>query len=285
VLDLSRKADLERLREEVWGPADWRRQKRALARAGGGGAALGGLGDVANGCTACDAADVGGGLGEIIGAIVVILAVALVAVALVWVIGKLVGYLRERANRPKPHGALLPPTRLLSKRRIAGTVVGSATGSAPFAFDACAGWALELSCKRFVGNAVMMRDGESFGFDVRTDDGRVVRVPKGMMRLVKGGETDDPNETLVRNHVASIDGVDGSTDDDLGPIPFERAKSIEVRPGDRVEVIATMDASGGGYRDAEGSLLIVTGVPGLRKITGTRELPPPSQEGPSADGS
>lgn len=285
VLDLARKADLERLREEVWGPADWRRQKRALARAGGGGAAVGGLGDLANGCTACDAADVGGGLGEIVGAILVILAVALVAVAFVWLIGKLVGWLRERANRPTPHGALLPATRLLSKRRIAGTVVGSASGTAPFALEPSAGWALELTCKRFVGNAVMMRDGESFGFDVRTDDGRVVRIPKGMLRLVKGGETDDPNETLIRHHLAAVDGVDrsGNDDDDLVPIPFERAKAIEIRPGDRVEVIATMDASGGGYRDADGAVLVVTGVAGVRKTSGTRELPPPSQENPSAE--
>jgi hypothetical protein len=276
VLDLGRKEDLERLREEVWGPADWRRQKRALARAGGGGAAVGGLGDVASGCSACDALDIGGGLGEILGAIFVILAVALAAVALVWAIGKLVGWLRERADRPKPHGALLPPTRLLSKRRLVGTVVGTAGGSAPFSLGSSAGWALELTCKRFVGNAVMMRDGESFGFEVRTDQDRTVRVPPGMMRLVKGGESDEPNESLLRNHVASLQGF--SSDDDLAAIPFERAQALEIRPGDRIEIIATMDAAESGYRDADGSLLLVRGVPSVRKITGTRELPPPSQE-------
>ncbi|MGZ5966031.1 MAG: hypothetical protein ACXWP4_00090 [Polyangiales bacterium] len=278
VLDLARKEDLERLREEVWGPADWRRQKRALARAGGGGAALGGLGDVANGCTACDAADVGGGLGEILGAILVIIAVALIAVVIVWAIGKLIGWLRARANRPKPHGALLPPSRLLSRRRLVGTVVGPANGSAPFALEACAGWALELTCKRFVGNAVMMRDGESFGFEVRTDRGQVIRIAPGMLRLVRGGETDEPNETMLREHVASIDGGAGRSEEDLAPIPFERAQAIEVRPGDRIEVIATMDAADSGYRHADGSLLVVRGVPSVRKITGTRELPPPSQE-------
>jgi len=229
-----------KLVDEVWGPPSWRRERRKLARAGSGGAAAGGLGEFftsCGGCDGCSAIDLGGELGAVIGAILVVLAVALIAVLLVWAIGKLIAYIRMRRNMLKPHGAMLPaaPT---SVRRARGVVVGEPKGTSPLTREPCVGWALELSSKRFVGSAVMLRDGESFGFDVRLEDGRVARVPPGLLTLSRGG--DEQREAIfLEEHLQTIDPA-FSAEDPEPTMPHDRVAAIELRPGDEVELVGPL---------------------------------------------
>lgn len=281
VLDLADGKQQARLVEEVWGPEDWRRQQRQLAKAGSGGAAVGAIGDIANGCTACDAADIGGGLGELVVGLLVMVVVAFVFMLVVWIVRAIAAWARERANRPKPHGALLPPTPRLGRKRLVGTVVGEPKALSPMSQEPCVGWALELSCKRFVTTAVMLRDGHTSGFALKLDDGRTLEVPNGMLRLAHGGETDSLSDNDVHAHLDDID-PQHVRGEEAPAIPFERARGVALMPGDRVEVIAAIDSESAGYRDAASSMLRVRDVASVRKVPGGllggRELPPPSSE-------
>ncbi|MBI2395348.1 MAG: hypothetical protein HYV09_37610, partial [Deltaproteobacteria bacterium] len=227
--------------DEVWGPPSWRRERRRLARAGGGGAAAGGLGEALGSCGGCDGCSglgAGAELGELVGAILVILAVALIAVVLVWAIGKLIAYVRARRNMPKPNGALLPPTRHGARRRVRGVVLGEPRGVSALTSAPCVGWAIELSSERFAGNAVMLRDGASLGFDVRLEDGRVAHVPAGPLLLATGGAQDDAPERL-EEHLRSVDPAWAPGDEEPA-IPFDRVAAVDVRPGDEVEIFGAL---------------------------------------------
>lgn len=258
--------------DEVWGPPSWRRERRRLARAGGGGAAAGGVAEGIGSCGGCDGCSgfgVGAELGEVVGALLVILAVALIAVALVWAIGKLVAYIRARRNMPKPHGALLLPTRHLSRRRARGVVLGEPRGVSALTSAPCVGWAVELSSKRFVGNAVMLRDGASLGFDVRLEDGRVARVPAGPLLLASGSALDEAPPRL-EEHLRSVDPAWAPGDEEPA-IPFDRVAAIDVRPGDQVELVGALHLAPDPdalptYRGAGAMVLVPNEIIAIRRL-------------------
>lgn len=231
-----------KLVDEIWGPPSWRRERRRLARAGGGGAAAGGLGEIFSGCGGCDGCtgvELGGDLGAVLGAIVVIIAVALAAIAIVWLIGKLIAYIQAKRNELKPNGALLPPYRHRALRRHRGVVLGDANnGKNPITDEPCVGWAAELTSKRFMHNAVMLRDGASYGFDVRLENGRVVRVPAGVLRLERGGD-EQGGGVFLDDYLKSVDPSYFAGDDEPA-LPFDRAAVVEVRPGDEVELAGNL---------------------------------------------
>ena len=257
-----------KLVDEVWGPPSWRREQRRLARAGGGGAAAGGLGEIFSGCGGCDGLSLGGELGEVLGAILIIIAVALIAIVLVWAIYKLVAYIQARRNTPKPNGALLPPVRHPSGRRARGVVLGTENnGTSPVTGEPCVGWALELTTKRFLGSAVMLRDGMSFGFDVRLEDGRVARVPAGLLRLQQGGtvNADLPGDS----YLASVDPTHTSSEEDPA-IPFDRSALVEVRPGDEIELVGALHLApdpeaAQTYRDTAAMVLVPNETIAIRR--------------------
>lgn len=255
--------------DEVWGPPSWRRERRRLARAGGAGAASGGIGEILGGCQGCDALSFGGELGEILGAIVIILAVALVAILLVWAIGKLIAYVARKRNEPRPHGAVLPPTRRPTERRVRGVVLGDApTGVSPLTAEPCVGWAAELTCKRMFTRHVMLRDGASFGFDLRLDDGRLARVPPGMLRLHRGGE--EQRYLEVDSYLQTIDPC-YARDADEPAIPYDDAGAIDIRPGDRVEVFGELHVTADleaaqTYRGTTALVLRPADVPLVRRV-------------------
>jgi hypothetical protein len=241
-----------------------------LARAGGGGAAAGGVGDIASGCGGCDLPSVGGELGEVLGAILVILIVALVAIALVWAIGKLIAYIRRRRNEPRACGALLPPVRRRTERKVTGVVLPSkSTGRNPINNEQCLGWAAELSVTRWLTRHVMLRDGASFGFEVRLDDGRVARVPAGMIRLERGGR--EERSIYIDNYLKSVDPQ--YRDGDPEPaIPYEEAASTEIRVGDRVELFGELNVipdpeATPTYRGATAMVLAPNDVPLIRRVS------------------
>ena len=259
-----------KLVDEVWGPPSWRRERRRLARAGGGGAAAGGVGDIASGCGGCDFPSVGGDLGEILGAIVVILAVALVAILLVWAIGKLVAYIRAKRSEVQPSGALLPPVRRPTERSVRGVVLASPTSGRSLASgELCVGWAAELSATRWFTRHVMLRDGASFGFDVRLDDGKIARIPAGALRLHRGGREESIED--VTRYLGSID-PEYRLDGDEPAIPHEEAATIEIRVGDRVEIFGevhpTPDPEAAPtYRGMAAMILAPNDVPLIRRVS------------------
>jgi hypothetical protein len=223
-----------KLVDEVWGPPSWRRERRRLARAGSGGAAAGGIGEILSGCDGCSGLSAGGELGEILGALLIILAVALIAIVVVWAIYKLIAYIQAKRNEPRPNGALMLPVRHRSARRARGVVVADQPkGKNPITGEPCVGWAAELTTKRFLSTAVMLRDGASFGFDVRLEDGRVARVPAGLLRLHRGG--DEQTSGDLEGYLSSVDPSHVATDEEPA-IPYDRAAVIDVRPGDEVEL-------------------------------------------------
>lgn len=268
VVDLATDGGRTKLIDEVWGPPSWRRERMRLARAGGGGAAAGGIGDLASGCGGCDI-PVGGELGEVLGAILIILAVALVAILVVWLIGKLIGYLRRKSNEPRAQGALLPPVRH-SERRVRGVVLAAnESGTSPINHELCLGWAAELTVTRWLTRHVMLRDGHSFGFDVRLDDGRIARVPAGMIRLARGGQED--RSVNVESYVRAVDPshLEGEVE---APIPYEEAASIEVRAGDRVEIFGDLHLAPDPeatqtYRGTTAMVLSPNTVPLIRRVS------------------
>lgn len=256
--------------DEVWGPPSWRRERRRLARAGSGGAAAGGIGEILSscgGCDGCSGVELGGEAGAIVGGILVVLAVALAAVILVWAIGKLIVYIQRRRAMPKPKGALLA-ARGASVRRSRGVIVGEAKQESPLSMEACVGWALELSSKRFVGSAVMLRDGLSQGFDVRLEDGRTARIPAGPLLLARGGD-EISSSPLLASHLASID-PRYAADDPEPAIPFDRVAAVELRPGDEVELFGPLHLAPDpeappNYRGAAAMVLVPNAIPTIRR--------------------
>lgn len=255
--------------DEVWGPPSWRRERRRLARAGGGGAAAGGIGEIFSGCNGCDALSFGGELGEILGAILIILAVALIAVLLVWAIGKLIAYIHRKRQEPKPMGALLPPVRRRSERRVRGVVLASPEDQrSPISQQRCLGWAVELTATRWFTRHVMLRDGQSFGFDIRLEDGRIARVPAGPIRLHPGGQQD--RAVAIDDYLTSVDPAYAATDEEPA-IPYEDAASIDIREGDHVEVFGELQTiadpeAAQTYRGTSAMVLAPADVPLIRRV-------------------
>lgn len=260
-----------KLVDEVWGPPSWRRERRKLARAGGSGAAVGGATE-ASGCGGCDLPSVGGDFGEILVGLLIILAVALVAILLVWAIGKLIAYLRARSNQIQPSGALLPPVKRPSVRRLRGVVVaGSSPGKSLISGEPCVGWASELSVKRWLTRHAMLRDGASFGFDVRFDDGRVAHIPAGALRLHRGGQETRLRAEDVTSYLESID-PDYRPNGDEPAIPLDEAACVALCVGDRVEVFGEVHPrpnpeAAQTYRGTTAMLLAPADVPLIRRVS------------------
>jgi len=108
------------------------------------------------------------------------------------------------------------------------------------------------------------------GFDVRTDNGDLLRVAPGRCRIEPVPPI-DPDEvgSRVRRHVAAR----YDREDDAGEfplIPVDRHAVAAVRPGQRIEVVAAVEsrpdatAAPGDYRSAHPSLQVAIGVPVLR---------------------
>jgi hypothetical protein len=253
---------------EVWGPPSIRRQAKAIARAGTGGATAGGIGSCFDpGCAGCDAPADGEGLVIVLA----IVAAALVAILLYWAIRALVRYARVRMNTLEPHPPLRPTPDLRRAQGRAGTIVAAPDrGRSPLELAPCVGFGVELVRKWTLRSAPMLIDGATVGFDVKLDSGETVRVPAGRLRV------DGPRRTLARDeasqveeYVRTVDPGHGTTDE-WPPIPFDEAQEIVVGIGDRVEIIGelapTADPSAAGSYRESAWVLAPAGVPMVRVV-------------------
>jgi hypothetical protein len=277
VVSLAKDDGRKKLVDEVWGPANVRRQIKRAARAGSGGATFGGMFD---GCGSadCSGCDVPSGGGDVIAFILVAIVGAIVMVIVGWLILALVRYIRDKLDRPKPFGALAR-TPALRGRGVAGKVVAAARADSPASDDPCVAFALEYRCRRVISGAVMLHDAATRGFDVVTKDGRKVRVPAGRIRL--DGVFARVGSNARARAAAHLETIDPSRDPNLvsvedgttDPFPFDDVVQAVVRPGDEVEVlgelapIADPDAStGSAYRESAG-MLVPVGVAYVRVVS------------------
>lgn len=264
-----------KLLDEVWGPPSARRRARQLAKAGGGGA---GVGTFLDGCTNCGGCDFPTS-GEALLFVLAIFVAAIAAIAIYWIVVKIIEYVRARRNRPKPNGGLLRPASLGRRAGPAGVVtrvLPAASGAAPAlqapaGGAACAAFSVDLRCERFLRSDLMLHDGESAGFEVRLDDGSVAQVPAGRVRLEGRAERRSrASAPKVEDWVSGLGPkVVDPEDFDFDPFPYDRVDEITVRPGDRVRLFGELERipdpeAPADYRGAAPAILVPRGVPAIR---------------------
>ncbi|UQA60179.1 hypothetical protein [Polyangium aurulentum] len=254
-----------KLVDEVWGPPDARRRAQQLAKAGGGGLGLGSV--LEGGCGGCDAIG-----SEAFFAVIAIVIVAAVVIGVVWLVMKIVEWIRAYMNRPKPHGGLKRPASIGRRGAISGVVQWPAKLDAPATNADCVAWALDLRCKRFLRADLMMHDAETAGFEVKLDDGTTARIPAGRIRLEGPAErldrSDAPElEKFVKTLAPDVQGPEEFTPH-LEVFPYDTVDEVLVRPGDRVQIFGELEremdpGANVGYRES-GAVLVPKGVPAIR---------------------
>jgi hypothetical protein len=261
------RAGRERLMTEVWGPRDVRKQVRQAARAGATSSATGSLFD----CGGCDF--IGGDLGEVLIALVVLFA----AGVLLWAIAKgIAALIRWWRARPRPNGAARPGAEPGYSTHRPGTVVPRAGLAAdPVTGSPCVGFAAALEHRASLWRrpVTMLRDGASLGFDVVLDSGERVRIPPGPLIVdLRATRAARVERLRLALYLGGLDAVRPPADDDLGPFHSNLVRAVQIRPGDRVEVLGAFEPRPAadcetGYREAA-CVLVPAHVPRLRLLTG-----------------
>jgi len=270
VVELGNREGRQKLLQEVWGPPSLRRRAKQLAKAGGGGAGLGGLFEgCGGGCDACTGCESASGGEEIIAVVGLILLAVVVVVALVWLGMKIVEWIRAYQNRPKPNGGVVRPASLGRRPGPYGTIVGRASMESPGTSTACVAWALDLRSKRFLGTDLMLRDAETAGFEVQLDDGTTARIPQGRIRIEgPHRRMDRDDSTTLDLFVQTLAPNDDPQDEGLDPFPYDVLEETVVKPGDRVRLFGEYSREAdpkapAGYREAK-VILVPKDVPALR---------------------
>lgn len=155
-------------------------------------------------------------------------------------------------------GATAEPPWSAAPDKFVGTITSAAGTRSPFSREECAGWALEVS---LAGVGVMLRDGATGGMTLDLGDGRTLTIPAEMLRLARGASSDNLDSVALDDHIEEV----------AKEIEWDEARAIELRVGDRIEVVATAsptdEAEPSGYRDITGSSLTVVDVPVVRRVT------------------
>jgi hypothetical protein len=245
-------AERDALLETVWGPKTLRRNLRDATRAG----AIGGTSAWAfDGCSSCDATDLGGGEA------LVVLLVVFFAIVVIWLIVRYaVDRHRQRSQILRAKGALRGPR--FTRGGPQGVIRATTTEPDPISGEQAVAFGVELRSAR----GVMLRDGATLGFELDLDSGERIAIPAGacVIDLAKATRTKAPELYISRLDPLRADG------DDLDPFPASDAKLVVLRPGDRVELHSPLTGEldptkESGYRDAA-TRLAITGVPRLRRV-------------------
>lgn len=252
-LDLANAQQRNRAVDAVWGPPHLR--KRQLAKAGGAGGGMGGLFEgCGEGCSG-----VGDGLsGEAAIAVLVIMIAAFAAIAVYYVIKWIAYQVRAWRERPRPVGVRWKPHR--GHHVLRATISAAQETVAPLSYEACAAWGVVLTNKRAVGGKVVLRDGGTGGLSLTLDDGRVLEVPAGRVRVVGTGTDLDANPAYLKTIDPGYSSVEPHP-----VVPFDTAHEIRFAVGDQVEIIGGLveqfDPDGkGGYRDMPATRWTLDGV-------------------------
>jgi hypothetical protein len=277
-ISLGERVERGRLWQEVWGPDSRARQVRRAMKAGAGGGITGGISDCSGGCNgldACNVLDAGEGLPAVLAGIVLAVVAAVLFFAVAWLIGKLVAYIRERMDKPKPHGALLAPPKVRGPVWARGRVRATTSVPLPWKVGNAVAYAFELHHKNVLGGGAMLRDAATAGFDVELDDGRIVRVPRGRVQLRGKLQKESVEREVLDAFLRPLDPGDevGEPASDKAEytrslFPYAYARALVVSPGDQVDVLGVVETAADpsaphAYRASAG-LLVPVGVPMLR---------------------
>ena len=226
------------------------------------------------GCNACDAlqglegcgnlADAGEGIVAVLLFVLAAAVFAIVAALVGWLVMALVRWIRQRMDKPKPHGALRKPPKASGRSNGAGVVSGEARVALPWKRGSAVAYALELHTKSAFGGGALLRDAVTAGFDVTLDDGRRVRIPAGRVTMLGKLENADVERERVDAFLGDIDALHA----ERTLFPYDHARAVAIEPGDRVEVLGELERTadttqGHGYRASAG-LMTPVGVPVLR---------------------
>lgn len=249
------------------GPDSRARALRKAAKAGVGGGAAGGL---AQGCSGCG--DLGAGGGEAFVFMLVFLVVIAVAAIIGVIVWQIVKWIRERReNRPKPQGALYKaPRPRLSGVRARGRVVAGNPIAMPWTNAVALGWAFELFEKRVFGGGAMLRAAYTGGFDVALDDGRLLRIPPGRLRVASRLAETGVDAEVFDAYLADADPLREEEQPSL--FPYDSIRAAAIRSEARVEIVSDIEpkpdeTAGHTYR-AGGGVFGPKAVPVLRIIDG-----------------
>jgi hypothetical protein len=219
--------------------------------------------------------------GEAFLAVLVIALAALAADVLYWIIKAIVQLVRQKMAEPTAKGAVAPAPHVVEEGALEGRVIGEPEMPVPIGERSrCLAYAIELAESRLLGRDVMLRDAVTGGFEIALDDGRIVRVPAGRLRLE--GPTTWRKRDEVEGAIGWVRKLDPKwvADEEFSPIPFDEVGEATLGPGDRVAIPNELDAvadptRAGGYRDAAMALAPV-GVPRVR-ITRKRAADAPPE--------
>jgi hypothetical protein len=164
-------------------------------------------------------------------------------------------------RRDRPLGAATEPMVPLNAVGVRGRIDPGPTTPAPLGAGPAVGFALEVRHAEAAGSPVMLRDGASVGFTVAGEDGRVLLVPAGGLRIGPRGL-----RRLVRTR-RHLDAYLRAVAPDAGrpsPFPCDEAHLAVLVPGDVVTVraIASVRPDPRGttaYREAPRSILVASG--------------------------
>lgn len=163
-------------------------------------------------------------------------------------------------ERDRPQGAATLPMVPVNAIGLRGRIEEAATAAPPVGRRRGVGFALELRHREAAGSPVMLRDGASAGFAVAGEDGRVLVVPPGCLRM-EGSGPPVRARRQVEAHLRALAPDAGPP----SPFPWDEVRVAVLAPGDRVTVRATAsvrpDPRGtAGYREAPRSLLVASGA-------------------------
>jgi hypothetical protein len=175
-------------------------------------------------------------------------------------------------GEPRPCGAagaaLLGPRR--SERR--GRAEGK-TGRSPLGREPCLAYGLALLTNRpAIGQRdVLWREAATVGFSVRLDEGGTVRIAPGRIRFeVDRHHAYSAPRSQAAEHLPGALGI--RITGELDFIPFDAALEQVVRPGDRVELLGTVElredttAPRPFPRAPAQTVLVPVGIPIVRRV-------------------
>jgi hypothetical protein len=90
-------------------------------------------------------------------------------------------------------------------------------------------YGIELRSSRLLRGDLMLRDGRANGFDIQLDDGAIVRVTKGRVRVVGGYERVRLSGQSWDQYIAAID-PSPPAEERHGPVPTTSSWRRRSRP-------------------------------------------------------
>ncbi len=165
-------------------------------------------------------------------------------------------------ERDRPLGAATAPMVPITAVGFRGRIEQAATAPVPLGDQRGVGFAVEVRHAEAAGSPIMLRDGATVGFTIAADDGRLLVVPPGGLRMPEGV----PGEP-VKNR-PRIEGYLRGLAPDAGlpsPFPWDEVSMAVLAPGDAVTVraVASVRPDPRGttaYREAPRSILMASGA-------------------------